>query len=425
MSSNHNKENLNILMFNRWVGYNEGGNETHIKELALFLSQQGHKISILTTGNKALSFLKPHLHKIYQVSSPEGYYSFKKSGLMSVISSLWFLVKSFFIISKIILVDKEPIDILSVHFSLEAFLARFVRLVYGIPYILVLVGDTDFELIEGKYADVAIQISNFMADECVKFGYKPRVLTKGVDRGRFNLNVSREERNTFLKNPQTEKLVITVCRLDPRKNLETFVRAADITSKTNPNIKYLIVGGGTEEEKLRSLVKELNLSDFVFFTGVVPSGSDKLPKYYRAADLFAMPTLYEGFGYVFSEAMACGLPVISTDTSAVPEVVADVGIIIPIKRPDLLAENIIKVLTNDDLYKKLQTAGTNKVEHWYWDNLISEYSTAYKEAANANLSLGNRLKAFIKTFDTTPFLVKKVYDFAVSPSKLKWGPTKS
>ncbi len=356
-------------MFNRWVGYNEGGNETHIKELAVFLSKRGHAIDILTTGKKALLPIKKFIHHIYSVPSPQEYFSYSH---LRFWYSLKYILESFKALSRILKQNKY--DVITVHFSIEALIVRFIRAIYKIPYVLILVGDTDLELIEGKRANNVSQLTKFMADECIPYGYYPEILTKGIDHKRFNPKIDgREIRELYIKD-KSQFLVLAVCRLDPRKNLETLVQSAKILEEKYPNkIKFVIVGGGVEEKKLKKQISSLNLDSTVFLAGSVPSTSKLLPKYYAASDVFALPTLYEGFGYVFSEAMAFGKPVIGTDTSAVPEVIKNVGIIVPIKSPKKLASAIENLYKNDKLRHELSEKCIKKASLWYWDNLIYDY----------------------------------------------------
>lgn len=105
--------------------------------------------------------------------------------------------------------------------------------------------------------------------------------------------------------------ILTVARLDAsqkHKGHETVIRSLPALLSLNPNVHYLIAGEGDDEERLRSLVHQLNVQHAVTFLGYVPSVD--LPVLYNACDLFAMPSTGEGFGIVFLEAMACGLTTI-------------------------------------------------------------------------------------------------------------------
>ena len=126
MSEIYSKK-LKILIFNRWVGYNEGGNETHIKDLIEWFSKNGHEISAITTSGDTLE--KFNTVKKHYISAPKGYYSY---GSLGLVYALLFLFKSFLKFTSLFL-KGERYDVISVHFSLEAFLARKVKLFFGIP----------------------------------------------------------------------------------------------------------------------------------------------------------------------------------------------------------------------------------------------------------------------------------------------------
>jgi glycosyltransferase involved in cell wall biosynthesis len=174
---------LRILLINRWVGYNEGGNETHMKDLILKFSLAGHEVFVITTQGDALEFLGDTVTCHY-VTSPKKYYSY---GLFGVLYAIIFNVKCFFKFIQLYM-QGERFDVLSIHFSLEGILARFIKLFFGIPYVFVLAGDTYLELLEAKRADGKIQISNFMNQQCEKLGYSAEIIPKGIDLKKYNPN---------------------------------------------------------------------------------------------------------------------------------------------------------------------------------------------------------------------------------------------
>ena len=390
------KKRLKILVFNRWVGYNQGGNETHTKELAVFLNINGHRIDILTTGHEALKDIRKHINKVIEIDSPREHFMY---GMRSLLFTLKYMIGSIQCFDRLVRIERRKYDLVITSFSLEAFIMRFVRLIYKLPYVLIMVGDTDLELIEGKRADRSSQLTHYAAKECAVYGYYPDVLTKGIDRSRFNLNIKAGEIRRKYTERGNQFLVITVCRLEPRKNIATLINAANILEKKHKGIfKFVIVGGGVEELMLRNMAKRYKLDGIVHFTGMLSSTSDLLIKHYAAADIFAMPSLHEGYGYVFTEAMAFGLPVIGTRTSSIPEVVEDVGLVVPIKSPVKLAQAIHLFYKDKKLYQESKRKGLRKVEDLYWDKLIEKYEKYLwrgVEHFNKRRSLNKRLVDFM------------------------------
>jgi phosphatidyl-myo-inositol dimannoside synthase len=108
-------------------------------------------------------------------------------------------------------------------------------------------------------------------------------------------------------------VLMTVARLwsgDPYKGVDVTIRALPAIAQEIPLVKYLVIGRGDDQPRLAQLAKDLGVSDRVVFAGFVPS--DHLVEHYRLADAYVMPS-QEGFGIVYLEAMACGVPVISGD----------------------------------------------------------------------------------------------------------------
>ena len=206
--------------------------------------------------------------------------------------------------------------------------------------------------------------------------------------------------------------------------METLIKSAKILENKYPNIfKFVIIGGGIEENKLKNMVKKYRLNN-VYFTGMIYSTSSLLPQYYASADIFALPTLYEGFGYVFSEAMSFGLPVIGTDTSAVPEVVSGTGIIIPLRSPIKLSQAIYSIYSDSKLRKELSRKSLKKVENWYWDKLIMDYEKFLYEAINKNRKYNNSYKRYKRCFSDLFFDFPKILFIGLRPlykTKNSWG----
>ncbi len=123
-----------------------------------------------------------------------------------------------------------------------------------------------------------------------------------------------------------EPVILCVAHLYPRKQVSSLVRAMALL-KTPARLR--VVGAGPELPALRALARDLGLGGRVALLGHVPF--ERLVAEYRGADIFCLPSLQEGFGIVFLEAMAAGLPVVACQAAAVPEVVPDweCGLLVP------------------------------------------------------------------------------------------------
>lgn len=190
-----------------------------------------------------------------------------------------------------------------------------------------------------------------------------------------NFSLRRIGRELKLTTPKT-KLLLTCGRLVARKNHISVIRALPKIIKQVPNVLYLIAGQGPEEENLRQEVKKLNLENYVKFLGEVKQ--EDLPSLYNLADIFIMPAKdipqkgdIEGFGIVFLEAAACGVPCIAGNSGGQKEAIQDgkTGFLVNPQDISEIAKAILKILKNPDLGKKLGKAGRIWVkENFNWKN---------------------------------------------------------
>jgi glycosyltransferase involved in cell wall biosynthesis len=176
-----------------------------------------------------------------------------------------------------------------------------------------------------------------------------------------------------------EHFILDVGTLEPRKNLPFLVRAYNLALKEGKISHNLILTGkkGWYYENLFELIKELKLEDKVILPGYVPDAD--LPYLYNAADLFCFPSLYEGFGFPPLEALSCGTPVIAANNSSIPEVVGDAGILLDIDKEEKWAENMVKVLTDDNLASQLRQKGLIQAQKFSWAKTARETIKVYEE----------------------------------------------
>lgn len=355
---------MKVLFLHRWVGLREGGTETEVKLLASYLADRGHQVTVLTLPGKSAGDLSPKIKKYFVWKIPgESDYSYNIHDprlyfytLGFMFQSLAWLLVSYFILGR-------RFDFISVHFYTEGVVARIFKRLTGTSYVFVLEGYTRLEAGEALLADKAFCISRYDQDRCFEdFGYRPNLKPIGIDTGRWSeARRDPELRRRYAADDET--LCLTVCRLEPRKDLPTLINAARIVNQAAPSIKFLIVGEGICLLALKRMVKDYNLDKSVMFAGRVSEAD--LVRYYQIGDIFVLPTLYEGFGIVYLEAMVSGLPIISTRVGAVPEVVADCGVLIEPKNPELLAKAITDLTHNPEQKDNLRKKGLNRVKAEY------------------------------------------------------------
>ena len=146
------------------------------------------------------------------------------------------------------------------------------------------------------------------------------------------------------------RVLMTVARLwkgDPYKGVDVTIRALPEIASKFPDVKYLVIGRGDDQPRLAKLAEDLGVADRVIFAGFVPS--EELVDHYRLADVYVMPS-QEGFGIVYLEAMACGIPVISGDDDGSADPLQDgrLGWRVPHRDPAAVAVACIEALQGDD-----------------------------------------------------------------------------
>jgi glycosyltransferase involved in cell wall biosynthesis len=174
-----------------------------------------------------------------------------------------------------------------------------------------------------KSSDSIVALSQFTKNK-LKWTYqipdsRISVIPGGIDTKRFRPDSDKKESREKLGLPPNKTLLFTVRNLVQRMGLEVLIRALGPVIAEAPDIHLIIGGEGPLEHTLKDLVQRLHLQQSVTFTGFI--AEDDLPDYFRAADLFILPTQeLEGFGLVTLEAMASGIPVLGTPVGGTREI---------------------------------------------------------------------------------------------------------
>lgn len=175
--------------------------------------------------------------------------------------------------------------------------------------------------------------------------------------------------------------ILYVGGLNPRKNVGDLIYAYSKVEKKLPGLQDLVIAGepGRAEESLKGLAHSLGLNGRVMFPGFIEPGY--MAALYSAADLFVYPSMYEGFGLPPIEAMTCGVPVITTATSSIPEVVGDAALLVDPGDTAALADAILEVLSNQPLAESLRRRGFERAKMYSWEKSAREIHGIYREFA--------------------------------------------
>lgn len=229
-----------------------------------------------------------------------------------------------------------------------------------------------------RSADYIQAISNFLAKRALKYGYQGPIemVPNGVDLEKFNYL-----KKDLIKN---EKIILTDSRLVKKNGVVDLIKALHIlVTHYSLNItKLIIIGTGPLENDLKKIAQGLGVANKINFLGLIPY--ENIQKYYPLADVFVRPSLTEGFGNVFLQAMAAEIPVIATSVGGIPDFLkaGETGWFCEVKNPKSIAEKINYILDekNKNEVERVVINAKKMVEEKYtWEKIAGEMGKIFKE----------------------------------------------
>jgi len=225
-----------------------------------------------------------------------------------------------------------------------------------------------------RRADKIIAVTRLEADFLVKVaGADPNKITvipEGVDLDLFKPKIDESEPGN---------VILFVGRIAQEKGLMYLIKAIPRVTKVFPSISVLIVGDDQGiQENLMKAAENLGVEKIVHFLG--PKFGYELARTYRKARVFVLPSLYETFGLAILEAMASGLPIVTTRTGGIPELVEDGsnGMLVSPRNHEALAEAIIKLLSDPDLSLDISKRNPVKAKRYSWESVAERIEGIYK-----------------------------------------------
>ncbi len=209
---------------------------------------------------------------------------------------------------------------------------------------------------------------------------KVEIIPLGVDKTKFNMPKDHEGlRNNYTKIDDKCSVILFVGQLREHKGLRYLLKAIRIVKAKTSNVHLIIVGDGPKRVSLVNYASKLNVSDAVSFVGNV--SEDVLPQYYAISNVVVLPsyTRRDAFGLVLLEAMAAGKPIIASDIPGVQEVAKGVGILVPPKFPEKLAEAILKILSCNQFSEELEQNARKNIQLYTWEHVAERYEQIYKK----------------------------------------------
>ncbi len=232
-----------------------------------------------------------------------------------------------------------------------------------------------------RAADVVITPSEYSRQDALKFynlpeskikviyeapapAFKPATDTTSLSRVRQQYNL-----------PQ--KFILHVGTIEPRKNLGRLLEAFKSLLADQPDLRLVLIGKkGWLYDSFFEQLQALGLQDCVIFPGYVAEAD--LPACYQLAEVFAFPSLCEGFGLGPLEAMACGIPVVSSNSSSLPEVVGEAALLVKPTDTAALTQALRRVLTDPTLRNDLARRAVLQAQKFSWKKAVDELEEVYQ-----------------------------------------------
>jgi glycosyltransferase involved in cell wall biosynthesis len=212
---------------------------------------------------------------------------------------------------------------------------------------------------------------------------KIRVIHNGVNTNKFKPNQNKRRVKAELGFNPDDIAIVSVGRLYARKGLFTLIESMPAVVRQFGNVKFIISGKGQSDEirKLSAHAEKLGVKDNIVFTGYYPDR--KLPKLYQAADVFAFSTFYEHHPFAVLEAMASGLPVVTTSVGGIPETIESGrnGFLVEPLNTKQFADKILYLLEHPDEAEEMGVKARQTVENRFaWSIVVKDSMRVYDEA---------------------------------------------
>lgn len=299
-----------------------------------------------------------------------------------------FLIVSMFFAAARILLSQRPALIHAHWIFPQGTVAVLLGKVFRIPVVVTAHGSDAF-LLKGRLLGLlkrwtvkqcSIWTSNTRATSgAVGFDElsKPHIIPMGVDYRRFVLG----DRKSIAK--QHKLILLFVGRLVETKGVAYLLKAYALLSEDlRVRTELWIIGDGEEIERLKLLAIKYRISDKVFFLGKLPN--DKLPDYYAAADIFVSPSMIEGQGVTFLEALASGVPIICSNVGGIGEIIkhGETGLFVSPNDVDELSEAINRLITDREFRMNLSKTGRKIAESYDWQCVAEQFISLYISILN-------------------------------------------
>ncbi len=371
---------FSLVYYPRFIG----GAEVAVKEITDRISPREIEFDMITLRKHAPEFERIGNVNVYRVGLP-WLGSNTKSSRIFPLSKLLF---PFFTYLKAVKLHKKNHydlvwPIMASYAGFAAFL--FKKKNPKIPVVLTIQEGDNFEIRDGMFnflfrkifacADYIQAISNFLADWSKKMGAVCPIVVvpNGVDIELFSKKISNSDSDNLkdrLVKKEGDIFLITTSRLVTKNAVGDIISALQYLPT---NVKFIILGQGYQEKILKDQCSMLKLTERVKFLGFVSHA--EMPRYLHISDIFVRPSLSEGLGNSFLEAMAAGIPVIATPIGGIPDFLVDgqTGLFCEINNPKSIARKVEKLIKDKESRNYIVENARKMVKEKYgWERVVEE-----------------------------------------------------
>ncbi|MGB9937074.1 MAG: glycosyltransferase family 4 protein [Methanobacterium sp.] len=298
-----------------------------------------------------------------------------------------FIENIFFLYHLVLILNKINPDIIHIQDIKMGIYGIFTKIILRKPFIVWGQGSDiytqwQFKYLISKYvlknSDKIIALTKDMCIEIKKlYDKQVFIIPNGIEIKRFKY-LSKENSRKIIGLLPDKYIITFVGTLRPIKGVKYLMYSIKIIKDLKIDFKVLIIGDGQDRTKLELLAKKLDITDFVEFIGRI--SNDNINTYMAASDVFVLPSLSEGFPVVILEAMASGLPIITTNVKGLPEIVKNYenGFTVEPKDPQKLANRILLLMENNKLSNKISGNNKQKAIEYDWAKVTQLLENIYQ-----------------------------------------------
>ena len=224
-----------------------------------------------------------------------------------------------------------------------------------------------------RQADLVAAVSTYSQKGCLELGAKATMIVpNGVDTTQFARRATQRE---GIKGPLQ---IVSTSTLIPRNGLEVLIESIALLTVEGVDVRVTLAGDGPLEHELKTLAQELGVGDIVKFIGTIPH--NEVPTLLAGADIFVRPSIAEGFGVSFIEAMSVGVPVVTCPSGGIVDFIKNrrTGMLVPAGNAPRLRDAILELVQDNDLYVRIVDTAWDMIRSTYdWERITGSVEHAY------------------------------------------------